>query len=249
MVNTKPNKTSFKKGNSPWNKGKRKQVDLDFIKNLYRTGYSTIELGKKFNVSDKTISSRLRDIGVKVRKNTEHSDRTKDKIKQTLIKKGIQPIERYCGVPWNKGKTGVQTAWNKNKQPGQKNWVNRKFTEETIRKIKEARAKQIFPVKDTTIEVKIQEYLKRLNIEFYTHQYISEIEHAYQCDILIPVQRGINKKTIIECFGDYWHEYPLSRKIDNQRCKELRAKGWRVLVFWESEIRNLPIEVLDSKIR
>ena len=50
---------------------------------------------------------------------------------------------------------------------------------------KRNRAKQISPVKDTSIEVKIQDYLKELNIEFFTHQYIKEIEHSYQCDIII----------------------------------------------------------------
>jgi len=46
-----------------------------------------------------------------------------------------------------------------------------KLSEETIKKIREARAKQILPLKDTSIEVKIQNFLKRLGIEFYTHWY------------------------------------------------------------------------------
>lgn len=114
--------------------------------------------------------------------------------------------------------------------------------------VKEARKTQIFPVKDTTIEVKIQNYLKQLGIEFYTHQYIKEIEHGYQCDIVIPVQEGINKKTIIECFGTYWHDYPLSREIDVIRCNELREQNYRVLVFWENEIKVMEIEDLRNKL-
>lgn len=114
-------------------------------------------------------------------------------------------------------------------------------------KMKEKRKLRILPVKDTTIEVKMQNFLKELNIEFVTHQYMKDIEHGYQCDIMIPVQEGIEKKTIIECYGNYWHNYPVAREIDNIRCTELRKAGWRVLVFWESEIR--PMELQDLKLK
>lgn len=114
---------------------------------------------------------------------------------------------------------------------------------EMISKIKEFRAKQILPIKDTSIEIKIQNFLKQLNVEFFTHQYIKEIEHAYQCDILIP-----SKKLVIECFGNYWHKYPVSREIDIQRCNELRKVGYKLLVFWENEIRVMEIDDLKFKI-
>jgi G:T-mismatch repair DNA endonuclease (very short patch repair protein) len=100
----------------------------------------------------------------------------------------------------------------------------------------------VLPKKDTSIEVKIQNYLKQLGVEFLTHQYIKDIEHGYQCDILIP-----SKKCVIECFGDYWHSYPLSRKIDIIRCQELRNSGYKVLVFWENEIRVMEVEDLRNK--
>lgn len=116
------------------------------------------------------------------------------------------------------------------------------------RKLKETRKNQIFPVKDTSIEVKMQNFLKELGINFFTHCYIKEIEHGYQCDIMIPAQPGITKKTIIECFGDYWHDYPLARAIDNQRCKELRNNGWRVLCFWECEIKPMELINLQEKL-
>jgi G:T-mismatch repair DNA endonuclease (very short patch repair protein) len=101
--------------------------------------------------------------------------------------------------------------------------------------VKENRKHQIFPKIDSSIEQKIQDFLKRLKIEFYTHQYM-HIEHGYQCDILIPSQR-----TVIECFGDYWHSYPYGKEVDSLRCQELRAKGFRVLVFWENEIRVMEL--------
>lgn len=108
---------------------------------------------------------------------------------------------------------------------------------------KSIRSKQIFPSKDTTIEQKIQDFLKVLKIEFFTHQHI-DIGHGYQCDIFIP-----SMNMIIECFGDYWHKYPVGRDIDKIRCQELREKGYKVFVFWEKEIRNITINEFKNKLR
>jgi len=101
----------------------------------------------------------------------------------------------------------------------------------------------IFPNKNTTIEIKIQNFLKQLGIEFFTHQYMKEIEHAYQCDILIP-----SMNLVIECDGDYWHKYPIGRLIDVQRTQELLDKGFKVLRIWESEIRVITLPEFQNKI-
>ncbi|KKK75810.1 hypothetical protein LCGC14_2869970, partial [marine sediment metagenome] len=69
---------------------------------------------------------------------------------------------------------------------------------EYVQFAKERRAKIIYPIKDSSIEIIIQNFLKLLHIEFITHYYISEITHSYQCDILIP-----SKKIIIEADGSY----------------------------------------------
>ncbi len=110
-------------------------------------------------------------------------------------------------------------------------------------RLKELRKNQILPLKDTTIEVKIQNFLKQLNIEFYTHQYIKDIEHAYQCDIFIP-----SKNLVIECDGNYWHSYPTGTETDHIRTKELIEKGFKVLRLWEIEIRSMEIEDFQNKL-
>ena len=110
--------------------------------------------------------------------------------------------------------------------------------------MKESRKKQICPIKDTSIEVKIQEYLKLLGIDFFTHQYIKEIEHGYQCDILIPAM-----DLIIECDGDYWHKYPIGTDIDHIRTKELIEKGFKVLRLWEREIKAMSLNEFKEKLK
>jgi very-short-patch-repair endonuclease len=114
---------------------------------------------------------------------------------------------------------------------------------EIINKIKEARAKQVLPMKDSSIEVKIQNYLKELKIEFYTHKFIN-IQHGYQCDILIP-----NMNMVIECDGNYWHKYPIGTEKDHLRTQELKEKGFAVLRLWEHEIKKMNIDEFKEKIK
>ena len=244
----------FKKGYA--HPPKRKEIDLDYINEKYKKGYSCLDISKKFKVSEKTIRNRLKKMGIVLRRTTEPSERTKEQIRQTNIRKGIQPKERYSGKPtsgcfkkgstsWNKGLMGVQESTKKGKT--YEELYGEEKSKQYIKLIKERRAKQILPVKDTTIEVIIQDFLKKLGIEFFTHQYM-KIKHGYQCDILVPKQERVSKKTIIEVFGDYWHNYPYAREIDIKRCNELREKGYRVLVFWEREIRQMPISVIGGKL-
>ena len=111
------------------------------------------------------------------------------------------------------------------------------------RNLKETRTNQIIPIKDTRIEVKIQNFLKELGIEFFTHQYMKDIEHSYQCDILIP---ALN--IVIECDGDYWHKYPVGLEKDHIRTKELIEKGFKVLRLWECEIKEMDINKFRGRL-
>ena len=123
---------------------------------------------------------------------------------------------------------------------------------------KERRKGMVLPLKNSSIEIKIQNFLKKLGIEFFTHQYM-KIEHGYQCDIFVPEQNGIKQKTIIECDGDFIHcnpekyapdfvRYPNGKKIitakeiwerDKIRTSELIDSGFKVLRLWEYEIRRI----------
>ncbi|GAH75991.1 unnamed protein product [marine sediment metagenome] len=174
----------------------------------------------------------------------------KDRDSEGRFRKGI--------VPHNKGKRFVHSGSFKK---GHKINAGRKrfFTDEWKRNIslghkgmhispkteftKESRAKQIFPFKDTKIEVKIQNFLKQLGIEYFTHQYIKEIEHSYQCDILIP-----SMNLVIECDGNYWHKYPVGNDIDHVRTKELLQKGFKVLRLWEFEINDMDLSNFKNRL-
>ena len=232
-MNKKINSGRFTKGQLPWNTGKRFNLNLKKIEEEHIKGKSIMDISKELGVSDSIIRIRLKEKGMFIRNDKKECGKfCSDKISKTLIRKGIQPIERFSGEVWNKGLTQEDERVKNN-----------------IKGLLENRKTQVLPVKDTTIEIKIQNFLKQLGIEFFTHQYIKEIEHGYQCDIMIPVQEGITKKTIIECFGTYWHNYPIGREIDTTRCKELREKGWRVLIFWENEIKLMHLNDLVNVLK
>ncbi|KKN09622.1 hypothetical protein LCGC14_1044770 [marine sediment metagenome] len=127
---------------------------------------------------------------------------------------------------------GIKTQFKKDHQ------VPKKWREA----VKENRAKQIFPKTDSSIEVKIQNYLKELKIEFFTHQYI-KIKHGYQCDILIP-----SMNLVIECDGNYWHKFPMGLERDHIRTKELIEKGFKVLRLWESEIKTMKLNDFKRRL-
>ncbi len=142
------------------------------------------------------------------------------KQKDNLFKKG-------------KDKRRIKTQFKKGHKPSM----------ETKKKMRDKRRKQITPSKDTSIEIKIQDYLKQLKINFFTHQYMSQINHAYQCDILIP-----SMKLVIECDGDYWHKYPIGMSIDHIRTEELLEKGFKVLRLWECEIKEMNLNQFKERI-
>ncbi|MDP3882231.1 MAG: DUF559 domain-containing protein [Nanoarchaeota archaeon] len=207
-------------------------------------------LGTKIKISlankGKLRSEDVRKKMSKMRKGQHRSPSTE--FKKGLIpwnkgKKGVMP------VPWNKGTKGLQNAWNKG--------VLGVFhhDKEAKIKIKKARAKQVFPIKDSKPELKIQVFLSELNIEFISHKYM-EIEHAYMADIFIP-----SKNLVIEIDGDYWHgnssnpKYKVLNKSqleqveeDKIRTKELTEKGFRVLRLWESNIENMNLQDFIKRI-
>ncbi len=199
--------------------GKKHSEETKIKISLNHRRHQTKETRKKISKSH---------IGIK---QTEESRR-----KISLAKKGKKLSKEH------RKNIGIGNIGRVSAMKGKENKWGR-HTEETIEKIKEKRAKQILPIKDTSIEIKIQNFLKQLGIDFFTHQYMKEIEHSYQCDILIP-----SMNLVIECDGDYWHKYPTGTEIDYVRTSELIKKGFKVLRLWENEIRVMELKDFQNKI-
>ena len=205
----------FKKGYTPWNKGLTKETDKRLVRSAEYVE-SISGRGNSFYGRTHTIESKK-----KISENREYL-------------KGEENHSFGLHI-WDKkehprGMLGKENKWGKHNK-------------EAIVKIKKARKKQIFPLKDSSIEVKIQKFLK-------------QIEHGYQCDILIP---GMN--LVIECDGDYWHgnqKLFLGEKLtdrmlmqmekDKFRTEELTKKGFHVIRLWESEIKEMDINDFRDRI-
>lgn len=246
------NKMSLSRiGKPSWNKGLTKENDKRVRisaekhsktkKGLFKENKLSIwskGLTKETDERVKKLSSNLRGI--------RRSEESKQKLSN-----------------FRKGKT-YEEILGKQKSEEVKMKLSRKFlginnplygknhTNKTIKKLREIRAKQILPIKDTSIEIKIQNFLSLLHIEYYTHKYM-KIEHGYQCDIFIPKQEGITQKTVIECDGCYWHGCPIcksdssnssikQKERDEIRTKELRQQRFKVIRLWEHEIRPMRID-------
>jgi very-short-patch-repair endonuclease len=157
-----------------------------------------------------------------------------------LTKETDDRIRKICEK--NKGRT-ISILTRQKISLGVKNNLPKTYFKIGEKRVREIRTKTVFPNKDTSIEVKIQNFLKELGIEYFTHQYIKEIEHGYQCDILIP-----SMNLVIECDGDYWHKYPIGNDIDHIRTSELIEKGFKVLRLWEFEIKKMDLNDFKERL-
>lgn len=60
--------------------------------------------------------------------------------------------------------------------------------------------------------------------------------------------KNLNKKIVVEVFGDYWHS-PLLRpnikyKATQGRKRIVEENGWKLIVFWENELKSARAEEL-----
>ena len=121
------------------------------------------------------------------------------------------------------------------------------FTEEWKQKLRESRRYREYPTTNTSIEEKIKNELKKLNISFETQYPV-----AGQPDIAI-----LGKKPIyIFADGCYWHcceqcfpngnRHIYKREYDKKITKELVDSGYIVLRFWEHEINKNLNECIEK---
>lgn len=134
------------------------------------------------------------------------------------------------------------------------NTTKKKMSESKKKAWKEGRMTLSSRCSNTKPELKIQGFLKELNIDFQTHQYMG-ILHDYQVDIFIP-----SMNLVIECDGAHWHYLPREKyksddknwrckktaqeqwDIDDVRTKELIDKRYKVLRLAEDTIKSMEIE-------
>ena len=136
------------------------------------------------------------------------------------------------GITWD-------NLLGKEKSEIRKSVYGARFRELTIKRIKNNE----FPFFDTEIEKIMAKELAKRGIPFVKQ---FDIDNKFVCDFAIPFL-----KIIIECDGDYWHSNPkiysninltYDQKKNTQRDKfkdkYLKERGWLVLRFFESDIKQ-----------
>ena len=83
---------------------------------------------------------------------------------------------------------------------------------------------------NTKIELKMQNILTNHEYKYVMHQPC--------CNICLPDIMFPEKKIVIFCDGDYWHNLPNYIKRDKYQDIILLKNGWIPLRFWEHEINN-----------
>ena len=111
--------------------------------------------------------------------------------------------------------------------------------EEVKQKIRAARMKQQLPTEYTFIEIKMFDALKSAGICFTPQK---PLENRFIVDVFIE------PNYIVECDGDYWHNYPEGTDRDRKRDEFLKNKGYIISRFWERDI-NSNIHNCVSKIK
>ena len=107
----------------------------------------------------------------------------------------------------------------------------------------------------STIETKVEQILQSLSIPYEPQAVIDK----YTVDFLV------DKKYIVECYGDYWHCNPhqytssyfnkgkkkTANEIwtrDMERKAQFEKMGYKFLCLWENEIEGSP-NIVRSKIK
>jgi len=237
-----------------------------------RRKHSLAMLGKKNPNYGKIFSEEeRRNLSIR-RKGKMHSEETKRKMSQDRTgKKNAFYGKRHSEE--SKKKMREKVISEEQRKRHSKLMKGRRLSEETKKKIsewgnrpenvqknRERRAKLIIPRKDSKPELLVQSILKKHEISFKKHRNFKLSDSYHQADIVIEPNH------IIEVFGDYWHYNP--KQYDGESMKKVRRKevkvkevwkydkyvidgmkkqGYKVLVVWESELKN-ELEKTTEKI-
>jgi very-short-patch-repair endonuclease len=197
-------------GKKPWNKGLEGFGVGRIVSQETRSKISRANKGRK-PLNPPWNKGRILPRG------WHHTQETKDKIsKVSKGRKHTDETKQKMSIA-HKGKPGY--------------WKNKKMSEESKQKIREHRAKQKFPFKDTTPERFIESILTLNGIKFEKHKPIKFSTGSYH-----QVDFFLTPNICIEVDGDYWHNTSDGKKRDIIINKELMSLGYDIYRIWEHEI-------------
>ena len=232
------------------------ELDRDLLyKEYIENRLSMNKLADKYNCCPMAIWSKLKKYEINSRTRSEanrgkfhpfygkkHTKETKEKISITNKQKGLKPPVGLSPFHLHKNYNEIygKKRAKKIKEKISKSNTGKKRSLETCKKLSKHRLTRIFPKTKTKIELKIEKELVKLNIPYEMNFPI--IEARTQVDFFIL------PNIVIYCDGDYWHNLPEAIEKDKRQNKKLKELGFKVLRFWEHEIK-LNIKNCKEKIK
>ncbi len=198
------------------------------------------KIGKKLSITNKgrKLSEEAKMKIGKASRGRKHSEEVKRKI--GLLGKGIKRSKEFKEKisRFHTGKVVSEETRKKLSLIGMGHRVSNETreklrvastnpSEEVREKIRRARIRQIIPKKDTSIEIRLQKFLDWEGIPFEKHKPIFG-----QPDIFIK------PNICVFADGDYWHRLLKSEERDKKVNERLKEEGYKVLRFWEKDIRK-----------
>lgn len=246
----------------PWQKGLTKETDkrLQDMGQKVRRTYKKKREQKYQKIHDKYKKPLYEIINELYWK--ENLTQEKISIKLSLSRLEIIRLMKKFDISKRPNFEFISSLKGKNHSMYGKTWEDiygvegaRKWRREYSLKMRKAIIRRLqnneMPFIHTSIEKEIAESMKKRGINFIAQYAIDE---KFVCDFAIP-----KYKIIIECDGDYWHANPklysrekfdLRQKTNTQRDKfkdkYLSEKGWKVLRFFESDIKRSASKCIDK---
>ncbi len=130
------------------------------------------------------------------------------------------------------GRKLTEETKNKLKEVHKEMWKNPEYVEKCIKG---------FNLKPTRPEKVVMKIIKDLNIPF---EYNGDFSKKIVVGGRIPDFVDVNRKKIIEVFGEYWHDKKLNKSLSNRRgekrtVEDYKKQGYLCLVIWQKELKKI----------
>lgn len=223
----------------PWNKGKpRTEIEKENISKAIRQAYSKPETRRGGNRQPRTEEEKayLREINNGTG-NGFYGKKHSEETRRIMSIKASHPRPYLCGE--KNGQYGrrwhhAEEAKEKIRQHQLEIWQNPEYRDRVIAASMRARSMSPNGIETEVIQV----------IEKHGLPYKYTGDGSFLVGGLNPDFVNVNgEKIALEIFGDYWHRH--AKRIpqtEQGRYAIFRDYGWKLIIIWESELREQGIE-------
>lgn len=226
----------------------------DVVIDLYNLKYSSRFIGNVFHCSHYTIIRVLKENNIKIRTSKEARQiRLNDDAYNKRVGKSVSEYYKEHKITRSKEekkqiseKLRGHEVLDITKKKISDSLEGRKLTKEHRENIAKAQMDRVFPFKDTSIEIQVQNILNKNKIPFEKHIIIPNLlsgnRKYHKFDIVLR-----NHKILIEVNGCYWHGCHICYKKPNNlqlkkinRDKKMREdilkSDWMLIEIWEHDL-------------